>query len=272
MRLLLLIIGLILLSNSFFGQSYAPLLRADVEWWVIEAFEQTPTWTYKYKINGNDTLFNGHTYRPLNSMYLREDTLAGKVYKVNFSDSNEVVLYDFTLEVGDSALSKVVGDSTWVYVVQVNTVKIGSEWRKKITFNAPDASPNCIDSWIEGVGSIFGPLGPPNFGYDCWHYRAYLSCYKDTSKTLYGDCTPVGVEKIDGSSEALKIWPNPTSGKVNIISQSTTQEVEVIDWLGRRRSLPSTSRELDLSNFPQGVYVVRVRTENGWQTHKLVLQ
>lgn len=267
---LALLIGFVLISSCVLGQGYAPLLRNDVEWWTVETFDYTPTWTYKYKINGTDTFFNGHTYRPLNSVFMREDALSGKVYKVDFSDSSEIVFYDFSLGMGDSALSKVVADSEWVFVTDISTVNVGGELRKQITFSPPGDSPLCNDRWIEGVGSIFGPLGPEVYIYDCWHYEAYLSCYRDTNTTLYGDCIPIGIGETDSQeSDApnIKIWPNPVADVLHFDCGTTSQRNFCItDLTGRVISKGVVqSNEISVHSIPKGLYLITFRDSSAIQ-------
>lgn len=268
------IIGFILLTNHVVGQGYLHLLRPDVEWWTVETFDYLPTWTYKYKINGTDTFFNGHTYRPLNSVYLREDTLSGKVYKVDFSDSSEIVFYDFSLVMGDSALSKVVADSELVFVTDISTVNIGGELRKQITFSPPGDSPLCNDRWIEGVGSIFGPLGPEVYIYDCWHYEAYLTCYRDTNTTLYGDCTPIGIGEIGSQpldAPNIKIWPNPVSDVLHINASEKIFHVDIRDATGRKMKCNADAwGNVNTSGLAEGLYFAQIKTLSAIHSYSFI--
>ena len=70
--------------------------------------------------------------------------------------------------------------------------------------------------------------------------------------------------------ERLKVYPNPTTGEFNIrISKLKYTEVYTLGGLLIRNT---TKRNIDLSNQPKGIYFVKVVTENGVYTKKLVLE
>lgn len=69
------------------------------------------------------------------------------------------------------------------------------------------------------------------------------------------------------------IFPNPTSGKITISTDSKIQytEVTVYNVMGEA-VLKTTSLSLDISNQPKGMYFVRVESELGSSTKKIVLE
>ena len=69
----------------------------------------------------------------------------------------------------------------------------------------------------------------------------------------------------------LKLWPNPTSGQINV-EVATATAIEVFDILGRsvaKHQLMSGRHRLDLGAFPEGLYFVK--SENG-MVGKLLLK
>ena len=55
----------------------------------------------------------------------------------------------------------------------------------------------------------------------------------------------------------LKVFPNPTTGIVHV--ENERQEVFVMDIYGRTLlTLPADSKDIDLTPYPQGIYLVRV--------------
>ena len=74
----------------------------------------------------------------------------------------------------------------------------------------------------------------------------------------------------ENSDESINVYPNPTNGLLNIEGRGTMR-ISVSNLLGQK--LLETNSEgqatLDLSNFGQGIYLVRVATENGVTVQKV---
>ncbi len=135
----------------------------------------------RYIVDGEETIdnkvykkiyrFKGCSYLPENSVYagcFREENNKIYVPKKQFSHidwlprvNDEIILYDFSLNVGDSFQG--ANDATY-NVSAIKTININGEQRKIITLNG-DSS----DTWIEGIGSIsqdiLSPLAPIKNGY-----------------------------------------------------------------------------------------------------------
>ena len=83
------------------------------------------------------------------------------------------------------------------------------------------------------------------------------------------DCDPTEVAELT-TEDLVQVYPNPTNGLLNIEGQGT-MHINVSNLLGQK--LLETSSEsqasLDLSGFGQGIYLVRVATENGVTVHKV---
>lgn len=73
----------------------------------------------------------------------------------------------------------------------------------------------------------------------------------------------------------LKVYPNPTSGKVSVVSNKTISHLRVLNVNGgqiSQASPMSTEYYGDLSGLPPGYYLIRVQLEDGTvETVKLVL-
>ncbi|MFY1046697.1 T9SS type A sorting domain-containing protein [Chryseobacterium sp. GP-SGM7] len=71
----------------------------------------------------------------------------------------------------------------------------------------------------------------------------------------------------------IKIFPNPTKGPVNIISDLSVDELYVYDLAGKiimKKEKLSGKSAIDISSYPQSVYLIRARTEKGWETFKVI--
>ena len=81
--------------------------------------------------------------------------------------------------------------------------------------------------------------------------------------------TDVGIDPAD--SPRLALLPNPTAGKVQILGlDEPALSVEIIDMTGRPAASFRHTNSLDLSDLPNGSYLVQIHTPQGSHTLKLV--
>jgi hypothetical protein len=83
---------------------------------------------------------------------------------------------------------------------------------------------------------------------------------KDTSA-----CTSVVFTQVDmHAKQSLTIYPNPTSGLVNIAGLNKDSQVEVIDMMGRKicQFTGSDKTLIDLRNEQNGIYIVKITNGN----------
>ncbi len=77
-------------------------------------------------------------------------------------------------------------------------------------------------------------------------------------------------DAIASSPIDIKVYPNPSTGKINIETLEMIK-VEVMDMQGRI-VLSSSEIQIDLSDKSKGIYFIRVTTNNGVGVKKVVLQ
>ncbi len=106
-------------------------------------------------------------------------------------------------------------------------------------------------------------------------YTAILNI--NTPANVTGTETPVALPDGEGAiislqnaaisdAEALRVSPNPTTGRVTVNFHSETDEAGVIEWFDLNGRLlvmqpvpgKDNSREFDLGDYPPGIYFVRV--------------
>jgi hypothetical protein len=75
-----------------------------------------------------------------------------------------------------------------------------------------------------------------------------------------------------GGDDALFIYPNPTSGELIVNSyELTVKSVEIFDVMGNSYGLTVLpSYGLDISHLPSGIYFLRITTETGVVTRKVI--
>jgi hypothetical protein len=73
-------------------------------------------------------------------------------------------------------------------------------------------------------------------------------------------------------STTLKIYPNPTSSFISIVSKEVIDDVTVFDLLGsmvQRQAIGNNSTQINLEGLSNGIYLISVRTKNGTITRKI---
>ena len=281
-------IVIILLTIGAVGlraQGLKPLVAEGKQWNVVYTYAPWPPVnrvTDAYKMEG-DTMVEGAAYKKLFSTrsehftnwelcgVLRE-TEEGRVfhrkYNWNHTFGEEHILYDFTLQPGDSICYNST-DRLMLLSVDDIVLEDGSV-RKRYYFQY-----YCgwwmdeYETWIEGMGSNLGLVNPGSRflvggEYDLlcyyedddlvWQHPVFNSCY-------------LGSDGLDENETAapVSVYPNPTTGRVTVTGENL-QRADVINILGQRvLSIQGKGDELqlDLSRLPAGVYTLRVTMEDG---------
>ena len=95
----------------------------------------------------------------------------------------------------------------------------------------------------------------------------------------FSDCTyPLNVtntEDPNGLSDEIYVYPNPTTGVINIDISDQVEMVDIslTDLLGRTiQTYLGNQKTLDVSNFPRGAYFLKLNTKNQSISKKIVLR
>ncbi len=88
------------------------------------------------------------------------------------------------------------------------------------------------------------------------------------------ECLGTSVWDIPGEPEfkSIKIYPNPTSSKINIQGLNGTYQVEVFNMEGSKCksiNFSGTNAVIDISDLPNALYFVSVKNESGSYTQKI---
>ena len=161
---------------------------------------------------------------------------------------------------------------SWGY--RIFYLKSGAAWNTKVidttnttTYNATGLDPNSTYRWrVHGICDV---SGLNNSGFTSFQYFTTLSSIRITA----GD---------DNLSDNLNIYPNPTRGVFNIsfVSDEVDNfEITVVDAFGKVISIEENqafvgeyTKQLDLSEYPRGIYMVQIRTEDSFVSKRVVLQ
>ncbi len=151
----ILMILLSLLSLTTYAQNDDGKLVVEGKTWTIFHYPLSKQYQYTYRMQlKGDTTISEFTYKKLykNNTYvgaLRED--GDKVY-YRENNCNEVCLYDFSLNVGDS-FTDAGGSGNWTVLSKENKEYFGQE-RTTLALSSEN-KPNI--EWIRGIGSQCNP-------------------------------------------------------------------------------------------------------------------
>lgn len=183
--------------------------------------------------------------------FLRQDSM--KIYFRTLFNSTEYLVYDFDLEVGDSLPITTINFQDFLVVNAVDSVLIGSSWRKRIYFNEGT-------SWlIEGLGHNGGFLEsiPPML--ECGHK---FICFKLDSELVFqgneGECEIIS--SIPVIENANWMVSRDLSGNYwNILGAKSSDRLLLMDISGKE--IPAliwvnNTWGINLSNYSNGLYTL----------------
>lgn len=252
---------------------YTPMLEDDHTWKCHNY--GLIYMTFQLSI-GEDVTENDVTYKSL--MYqsgndeafqfglLREDINEQKVYLLNGDE--EVLLYDFSLEINDQATVHGLGDLHTITVTDVTTTIVDGTARKKIKFSNDGPG----GEWIEGIGSLFG-VSDAALSWVSDYSPAVTCFYKgnalawDNPDVNGVDCSlTLGIE--DPEDFALNIFPNPAQDLITIVLpaefESAGSTINVYDPAGNLvLSNTGRNRQINIESLAQGTYLIECNTNNG---------
>lgn len=302
---LTLLFVVICLSLSAQQYKYVPFPDSNAVWGEKYWASEMAGFFNQYALFNKDTLINGITYHqlfhnsnsstitPSNSksvVGIREDEQK-RVWAINFkepivntynqNEKGEVMLFDFSLQIGDTIGAKDHANITpyaSLVVQDIDSIRIHQSIRKVFTFKTYKWV-----KWIEGIGNVQGlffPYGDLTTGGNnnvliCMHQNDSLM-YKNE---FYESCIPQFV--IDGvallPNTDIRVYPNPaTSGKV-YFDKLDFETLELYDSSGKllmqHTIKGSNCYELDVRNFRPGSYYYQLKTKGLVPTKgKLVIQ
>ena len=221
--------------------------------------------TYWRRYTTSDSTYQNFELNEYSQGVFREDTV-GRVYLYDYFTTEERLLIDFNMTVGDTLPPLVEGDCPAV-VTKVDTIiyEDGIE-RKQIELSLVpywnDGQLQRTYTWVEGMGNTRYAFGS--------YY--YVNCIIDGTDTPYNCVTRDGVVLYNNptypgcfytATEApdRPVWsvaPNPTTDLLRLITDRVPTRLELYDINGRRLGQWSHTTRLSLADRAPGVYLLRV--------------
>jgi hypothetical protein len=190
------------------------------------------------------------------------------VYFVPIDSLVEILMYDFSIQPGDSFQFHYQNQQPLVYtdtVQKVDSILIQDSYRKRIHFG-------WADTWIDGIGSIHGLFYTYLVEYYS-EYEAYeLICFKQANIPVYfyhelcGEwwCSlATDISSFEQNTPILQTYPNPVIDVSIISTEEDLSQINIYDVSGCKihTYFPDTEPiEIRRSDFKQGLYIIEAIT------------
>lgn len=277
------------ISSIVYSQAYQPFPTSNAMWREQSyGFQCSCCADFQYT-NDGDTIVNMNTYHKLlkSGVRYQEDLMGGcttniseiihefagcfrndslnkLVYYIAPFTSNETVLYDFNLTVGDTIPPSLLNENGTIVnvVANIDTVFLGGVYRKRFIIDS------CFQQlyYIEGIGSTYGLLSPTR----CPFEQVYtLQCFKSNSLPVYPDnttnCSPATANNVSLEINQFSISPNPSSDALFINTNLNCYDICIMNSIGQlilQKNMNSQSCVLDISHLPSGIFLITFSDQN----------
>ena len=271
-------LAMLLLSQITYSQAYKPILTDSCTWYTTNYFFGYTTDPY---FTSTDTIIGNNTYKILdgfhfnNNAFLREDTASRKVYYYQtkgFRANQDILIYDFSLQVGDSMLlfnpNTPVMDSVGYFTLDsivMKVIKSGSARMFYLSGPKNNLGVKAKAEWIEGVGSTFminsgGAAGDlNNYGELTCFFQDEQHVYESELSADFGSCSveTVGISE-EEDNDWIKILPNPITDWLDIQGSNELRRVKLYSLTGEiilDKSLTDKHEVIDVINLNSGYYM-----------------
>ena len=223
--------------------------------------------------NGKDTFVC--TNCPL--YIYRNDTIHKKVYHWLDYLQKDTLIFDFTLNVGDTIKNTDYAIYGTYIVSMIDSVLLADGYHRRWFFGR-DIISDTVGVWIEGIGntSYFG--GTP--GQIAGASESWLVCFSHNDTIIYNqplyyaysnyiiaDCDSIYIDATENINYAntINIYPNPASDNITISFNRYTQatNIRLYNLLGEcvyTSNVSGSTYHLPVAHLPNGVYILQLNS------------
>lgn len=292
----------VLLFKTALSQSnaYQPMLNSDAFWRIGEF--SCGIFMSDIQVTSQDTSIDGQLYKivtqnyewdgPSHQLYIREDVNTRRVYRYSLNLQAELLIYDFSLNQGDSFdLAVESWDNTVItyphIIDSIGQVQLQNGlWYRHffLTRQATPEDPSTYAySWIEGLGCDSLPV----FNYVPYPWYSTLLCHKLKGEILWNVAlwgnyycddailsdTPSDNNSLTSNTGlAIRIMPNPSNDfwLIDIGTNPTNQDILRLYSLDGQhiKDFPTQGQQTLIENhqLAVGIYILQLVTDNPNET------
>ena len=219
-------------------------------------YEDTLNWM---EVSGSFTAVGNEAYLAIGDFFTHAQHFIKDSYPTNCNGLAEYYVDDVSVEEIEIAKAK---NDTLIYAM--DSVVIGN--------NASEAA---LFSWqpITGLSCTNCPNPKASPTITTTYTVTKTQCKSVTTDEIIVTVSPVGINEIN-INNAFTLQPNPTNGLINISSRFEMQRIEVMNVAGQMLLSELTndkSQQLNIADFSEGIYFVRVVYPNEQSVTKKVI-
>jgi len=207
----------------------------------------------------NDTTFVGNN---ASNIYY-----SNQMFNVNFidilNDSTDILTYSFPQQTSPA----IINDTNHTVNIEVANGTNLSNLTATFTLSTGATTSVLGVQQTSGVSSL-------NFTYPVVYNVLAEDGIANQDWTIYVSVA-VNINKINKQNNIIKIYPNPTNNIVKIESSNKIiNKIEILDITGRtvyQYKKESKKYTINVYNYPKGIYVIKIETENQTIIKKLII-
>jgi hypothetical protein len=219
-------------------------------------FEDTLNWM---EVSGSFTAVGNEAYLAIGDFFTHAQHFIKDSYPTNCNPVSEYYVDDVSVEEVEIAKAK---NDTLIYAT--DSVVIGKNASEAALFNWQPAS---------GLSCTNCPNPKASPTITTTYTVTKTQCKSVTTDEITVTVSPVGINELN-INNAFTLQPNPTNGLINISSRFEMQKVELINVAGQillSEIVNKKTHQLQLQNFSQGIYFIKVYYPNGLSVSKKVI-
>lgn len=297
-----LLFSILIMNGLISAQTINHFENPDSRWFVAGTYpngnDQNPnfveTSTIVYGFQGDTLIDNQEWFKLYSSMdssfqdlliyhgLIRTD--ANRVFYLDTLNQLDT-LYDFSLTAGDSVLFNLYDMyPEWIQIIGEVSIEINGIPYSQLIFEEPEL--NAFDElneiWIEGIGSIHGPLfpnKPVKFSQEIPDSMLVTCTFSENQQVWqnpsYPNCITNIILEIDQpDDDVFKVYPNPFSNLVYIEKGGVRNfRISVHDVLGNlivESEVRNDLETLDFSELIDGIYFLNFWNSDYTKTVKMI--
>jgi len=200
---------------------------------------------------------------------------------INENDTTEHLLYDFGMNIGDTIRYNdtnvnEIFSSLPYYAVLTDTSSIyfANKQRKVFQYSGLHIF---NQTYIEGIGSAEGILAPLKEDFEMFNNMLCFNSFETAVGTwqyYFGTPCPctlgLNVNSIDIAGINF-IFPNPTSGEINLLKSANNVQIISTDGKLIFESFKNGQQHFDFNYLNNGIYIFKYNSDNMIHVEKLVI-
>lgn len=157
--------------------------------------------------------------------------------------------------------------------VMISWDKVGNPQSYKVYRSSDNENYTEVGTVESSANQYFDAVEKGEYYYQVTAYNSYCESLPAVTSDNEYDYVMVDVTSIEENSINAVVFPNPTTGALNINAEGMTN-VSVYNMMGQKvvdLAVDTDAYTLDLSSVESGVYMLKVISRNGEMTQRIVL-